>query len=402
MKIFLLTLTLFLGFNSSAAVTIPDFIPNVVDQAGHLKSNEVKLVNDMLMQIRNRSDIWGAVYLLQSLNGESLEEVSERAFKKWKLGDGKKDNGLLLVLVVGERKSRFEVGYGLEGELPDIIVLQALNERLRPLMRTGQTADAIISAFTFLAETITKTKTVSRIGTPFGGSNARTAAPVSMDIEALIAMARAAQKKAMAQRPVSNQLDLTDAEDYGFWSFLMFTLAIFLTGPISYLVLMKKGKSAAELYPRYRIDIARNLLNDSFSITSFSSIAFKIVMVIGPGLLIYIVATQIKEMTYFVAAFSALYLWDSIHTKISGFNSEGMKSFLNTLKTKSDGLLKNGHIRLNESRVYEYTESYFESQEYRRTSSFNGGSSSSSGSSSGSSSSSGGGSSGGGGASSGW
>ncbi len=54
--------------------------------------------------------------------------MAERTFKKWKLGEAKKDNGVLLLLAMTDRKSRFEVGYGLEGELTDALTRRTLDE----------------------------------------------------------------------------------------------------------------------------------------------------------------------------------------------------------------------------------------------------------------------------------
>ncbi len=106
------------GFSRSQ---IPNYTPNVVDPHHYLKSHQIIEINSQLEIIRNKADIWGAVYLVKDLGDETIEDQAAKAFRKWKLGAIKKDNGLLLVLAMNNRKSRFEVGYGLEGDLPDII-----------------------------------------------------------------------------------------------------------------------------------------------------------------------------------------------------------------------------------------------------------------------------------------
>ena len=60
-----------------------------------------------------------AIAVFKSLDGENLEDVANRLFQQWRLGQKKLDNGVLLVVFVEDRKLRLEVGYGLEGVLPD-------------------------------------------------------------------------------------------------------------------------------------------------------------------------------------------------------------------------------------------------------------------------------------------
>ena len=59
------------------------------------------------------------VVTVKSLNGEDLESYSLNLARSWGIGSDKNDDGILLLLAVDERKVRIEVGYGLEGALPD-------------------------------------------------------------------------------------------------------------------------------------------------------------------------------------------------------------------------------------------------------------------------------------------
>ena len=75
---------------------------------------------------------------LPSLEGESLEAFSiDLAHNRWKLGQKGKDNGVLITLAMQERKYRIEVGYGLEGALPDSLVGSLGRELLVPAFRAG-------------------------------------------------------------------------------------------------------------------------------------------------------------------------------------------------------------------------------------------------------------------------
>ena len=93
------------------------------------------------------------VAIFPSLEGESLEDYSIRLAEAWKPGQKGKDNGVILLLFKKEREVRIEVGYGLEGVLPDALAKQIIENEIIPEFRRGnfgggieKTADAVIAA----------------------------------------------------------------------------------------------------------------------------------------------------------------------------------------------------------------------------------------------------------------
>ncbi len=138
--------------SGASAVEIPEFTPNVVDPDHVLTPTDTEQVNQALLKLRNEQQIWGAVYIVPSLDGGSIEDLANHAFETWQLGRKGDDNGLLLVLAIKQHRSRFEVGYGLEGALPDVVARHALDDALAPRMRQGDTAGAIVAAFDFMAK----------------------------------------------------------------------------------------------------------------------------------------------------------------------------------------------------------------------------------------------------------
>ena len=81
-----------------------------------------------------------------SLEGESLEDFSIRLAEKWRVGDKRLDNGVIMLLFVRERRVRIEVGYGLEPELPDAVVTQIIRERMAPAFREQRYAAGLTAA----------------------------------------------------------------------------------------------------------------------------------------------------------------------------------------------------------------------------------------------------------------
>jgi uncharacterized protein len=83
----------------------------------------------------------------------SLEEYTHRTAEAWRVGDKSRDNGAVLFVFVADRKVRIEVGYGLEGALPDALASRIIANEITPRFRAGQYGegllagvDAIISA----------------------------------------------------------------------------------------------------------------------------------------------------------------------------------------------------------------------------------------------------------------
>ena len=68
---------------------------------------------------------------------EAIEQYSIRVADAWKLGREKSDDGVLLLVALQDRALRIEVGYGLEGALPDITAKRIISDTITPLFRQG-------------------------------------------------------------------------------------------------------------------------------------------------------------------------------------------------------------------------------------------------------------------------
>jgi uncharacterized protein len=86
------------------------------------------------------------IAIFPSLEGESLEDFSIRLAERWRIGDKKLDNGVILLVFVQERRIRLEVGYGLEPVLPDAVASQIIREQIGPRFREGRWADGLGAA----------------------------------------------------------------------------------------------------------------------------------------------------------------------------------------------------------------------------------------------------------------
>lgn len=91
----------------------------VNDYAGLLAADARAALEDKLGSLEKSGGPQVFVAIFQSLENESLEDFSIRLAEQWKAGKKGKDNGALILLFMKERKIRIEVGYGLEGQIPD-------------------------------------------------------------------------------------------------------------------------------------------------------------------------------------------------------------------------------------------------------------------------------------------
>lgn len=124
----------------------------VTDEVGLLSSGDAERINSWLREIKAQSGVEIAVYVAKSLQGREVADFSLAVAEKWGLGRKKTDKGLLFLIAPKERKMRFEVGYGLEGDITDAFSRQVLDEEVRPRFRDGRYAEGIAAAVARVAE----------------------------------------------------------------------------------------------------------------------------------------------------------------------------------------------------------------------------------------------------------
>jgi uncharacterized protein len=95
-----------------------------------------------------------AVLIVPSLEGDALEEFSQRVATTWKLGQKGTDNGVLLLVAIQERKVRIEVGYGLEGTLTDARSARIIRNDIVPRFRAGDVTGGVASGIDAIVRTI--------------------------------------------------------------------------------------------------------------------------------------------------------------------------------------------------------------------------------------------------------
>ena len=127
----------FIYFGIASALDIPPLRGRVNDYANLMTPGRAQSLEQRLGQFETETGHQIAVLTLPSLQGEDIEGFSIRVAESWKIGKKKFDNGAILIVAQNDRKLRIEVGYGLEGVLPDAIANRIINEVIVPRFRDG-------------------------------------------------------------------------------------------------------------------------------------------------------------------------------------------------------------------------------------------------------------------------
>lgn len=140
----LLSLMLLVSF-SSYALEVPRLTRPVEDLAKVLNEQQKSDIETSIKELYKSGLAQVSVLIIPSLEGENLEEYSIKVAETWKLGSAEKDNGVLLLISMNDRKIRVEVGNGIEGELTDYQSSKII-DGMKSYMRSKQFDQGILYA----------------------------------------------------------------------------------------------------------------------------------------------------------------------------------------------------------------------------------------------------------------
>lgn len=139
----------------------------VVDLAGIIDDAVETNINRYLRELERKTTAQMAILTVKSLEEQTIEEFSLAiAHDRWKLGQKGKDNGVLLVVALNARKYRIEIGYGLEGVLPDSLVGGIGRQYLVPYFKKRDYSTGIYTATLVIANKIASDAGVKISGMP--------------------------------------------------------------------------------------------------------------------------------------------------------------------------------------------------------------------------------------------
>lgn len=111
---------------------LPELSGRVVDQADILSTATEQRLTAQLQAHEKAGGNQVVVATIESLGGETIETYGVRLGRSWGIGQAEGDNGIVLIIAPNERKVRIEVGYGLEGDIPDAIASNIIQAKILP------------------------------------------------------------------------------------------------------------------------------------------------------------------------------------------------------------------------------------------------------------------------------
>lgn len=120
-----------------ADVAVPPLKARVTDLTGTLDAAQKSALEQKLAAFEAKKGAQVAVLMLPTTQPETIEQYAVRVEETWKLGRKGVDDGVLLVIAKEDRKLRIEVGYGLEGVLPDAVAKRIIADDIAPRFKQG-------------------------------------------------------------------------------------------------------------------------------------------------------------------------------------------------------------------------------------------------------------------------
>lgn len=151
LSFFLLCLLPFIQLPVAVAtevVAVPALTARVTDLTGTLTAEQKSTLEARLQALETQKGSQLAILLVPTTQPETIEQYSIRVVDHWKLGRKKVDDGVLLLIAKDDRKLRIEVGYGLEGALPDVIAKRIIAEDITPHFKQGDFYGGIVAGIT--------------------------------------------------------------------------------------------------------------------------------------------------------------------------------------------------------------------------------------------------------------
>ncbi len=142
----LLVVVALLVVQPGLALDVPPLERRVTDLAGLFSLEAASEMDYRLQVLEEETGAQVAVLTIPSLEGQVLEDFSLRVVEAWKLGNQDRDNGVLVLIARDDRKIRIEVGYGLEGVIPDVLAGRIIDNAMKPAFRQGDFSGGTLRA----------------------------------------------------------------------------------------------------------------------------------------------------------------------------------------------------------------------------------------------------------------
>ena len=155
MRIILFLLTLWCLPVLAQQIAVPELRQQVTDITGTLSTSEQQSLTQQLQDITQKTRAQVAVLIVPSTGDDSIEQYATRVFDNWRLGDAKRNDGILIVVAWSDRTVRIQVGYGLEEKVTDALAGDIIRSNMIPAFKQQKLAKGLELAIIALNNQLT-------------------------------------------------------------------------------------------------------------------------------------------------------------------------------------------------------------------------------------------------------
>lgn len=139
----------FVSFIEFNPYTLPTPTNNIYvhDYTSTLSSKDYNNILSLGSELYNKTSVQQVVVLINSTNNVPIDDYANKLFRSWGIGEKDKDNGLLILISLQDKKWRVEVGRGLEGVIPDALSNRVMESSLVPLFKQNKYSDGILNSY---------------------------------------------------------------------------------------------------------------------------------------------------------------------------------------------------------------------------------------------------------------
>jgi len=154
-KIFIvLSLFVFTGIGFCEEPELPRYTGYVNDYADILSDRTEAAITALSEEIENKTTSQLAILTVNTTSPLDIEAYAVKLFEKWGIGQKGKNNGVLVLVAVKDRKARIEVGYGLEGAIPDGLAINIIDKSMIPFFKNGDYDAGVLQAAVAISKLI--------------------------------------------------------------------------------------------------------------------------------------------------------------------------------------------------------------------------------------------------------
>lgn len=138
------------------AEDFPDYIGYVNDYTNTLSYDTKSKLTALMSELEKKTTAQVAIVIIDTARPLDIETYAVRLFEKWGIGQKQKNNGVLLIIAVKDRAMRIEVGYGLEGAIPDALAKIVIEGYILPPFKKGDFNTGVIKGGVGIAKLVAK------------------------------------------------------------------------------------------------------------------------------------------------------------------------------------------------------------------------------------------------------